>query len=87
MEVPGFNEAGDPMDQHRDMRLDIDHMSYEVSLLVALCDKLQLLWVLILQLDMLCNPQWINLRCSKKHTEILEFHSRSCLHWGNRLAV
>lgn len=37
MEVPGFHEAGDPMDQHRDMRLDIDHMSYEVSLLLALC--------------------------------------------------
>lgn len=29
LEVPGFHEAGDPMDQHRDMRLDIDHMSYE----------------------------------------------------------
>ncbi|KAL3508721.1 hypothetical protein ACH5RR_028122 [Cinchona calisaya] len=29
LELPGYHEAGDPMDQHRDMRLDIDHMSYE----------------------------------------------------------
>ncbi|KAL3503160.1 hypothetical protein ACH5RR_037609 [Cinchona calisaya] len=29
LEVPSYHEAGDPMDQHRDMRLDVDHMSYE----------------------------------------------------------
>ncbi|XP_060189955.1 probable E3 ubiquitin-protein ligase HIP1 isoform X1 [Lycium barbarum] len=27
--VPGYHEVGDDVDQHRDMRLDIDHMSYE----------------------------------------------------------
>lgn len=27
--IPGYHEAGDTIDQHRDMRLDIDHMSYE----------------------------------------------------------
>ncbi|CAI9088737.1 OLC1v1023158C1 [Oldenlandia corymbosa var. corymbosa] len=29
LEVPGYQEAGDSMDQHREMRLDIDEMSYE----------------------------------------------------------
>ncbi|KAL2483577.1 RING/U-box superfamily protein [Forsythia ovata] len=29
LEIPGYNEAGDSTDQHWDMRLDIDHMSYE----------------------------------------------------------
>ncbi|KAL3631446.1 hypothetical protein CASFOL_024430 [Castilleja foliolosa] len=30
LEFPGYREViGDSMDQHRDMRLDIDHMSYE----------------------------------------------------------
>ncbi|CAA3020929.1 probable E3 ubiquitin- ligase HIP1 [Olea europaea subsp. europaea] len=29
LEIPGYNEAGDSVDHHRDMRLDIDHMSYE----------------------------------------------------------
>ncbi|KAL7087600.1 hypothetical protein ACP275_13G076700 [Erythranthe tilingii] len=30
LEIPGgYREAGDSVDQHRDMRLDIDHMSYE----------------------------------------------------------
>lgn len=31
LEVPGYHEGLDSPDQHRDMRLDIDHMSYEVS--------------------------------------------------------
>ncbi|KAL0306551.1 UNVERIFIED_CONTAM: putative E3 ubiquitin-protein ligase ZFP1 [Sesamum radiatum] len=29
LEIPHYHEAGDSIDQHRDMRLDIDHMSYE----------------------------------------------------------
>ncbi|KAI3457406.1 hypothetical protein Pfo_014069 [Paulownia fortunei] len=29
LEIPGYHGAGDSIDQHRDMRLDIDHMSYE----------------------------------------------------------
>ncbi|KAL2523542.1 RING/U-box superfamily protein [Abeliophyllum distichum] len=29
LEIPGYHEAGDSVDHHRDMRLDIDHMSYE----------------------------------------------------------
>ncbi|XP_075092036.1 putative E3 ubiquitin-protein ligase ZFP1 isoform X1 [Nicotiana tabacum] len=29
LDVPGYHEVGDAVDQHRDMRLDIDHMSYE----------------------------------------------------------
>lgn len=29
LETPGYHEAGSSMDQHTDMRLDIDHMSYE----------------------------------------------------------
>ncbi|KAK6132784.1 hypothetical protein DH2020_033462 [Rehmannia glutinosa] len=29
LEFPGYHEPGDSNDQHRDMRLDIDHMSYE----------------------------------------------------------
>ncbi|KAK6132812.1 hypothetical protein DH2020_033455 [Rehmannia glutinosa] len=29
LEFPGYHEPGDSSDQHRDMRLDIDHMSYE----------------------------------------------------------
>ncbi|KAL7103674.1 hypothetical protein ACP275_08G194400 [Erythranthe tilingii] len=29
LEIPGYREAGGSIDQHRDMRLDIDHMSYE----------------------------------------------------------
>ncbi|XP_019167952.1 PREDICTED: uncharacterized protein LOC109163656 isoform X1 [Ipomoea nil] len=29
LEIPEYNEVGDSIDQHRDMRLDIDHMSYE----------------------------------------------------------
>ncbi|KAG8386373.1 hypothetical protein BUALT_Bualt03G0142100 [Buddleja alternifolia] len=29
LEIPGYHEAGNSIDQHRDMRLDIDHMSYE----------------------------------------------------------
>nr|GLL16501.1 uncharacterized protein LOC109163656 isoform X1 [Ipomoea trifida] len=29
LEIPDYNEVGDSIDQHRDMRLDIDHMSYE----------------------------------------------------------
>ncbi|KAK4398344.1 putative E3 ubiquitin-protein ligase ZFP1 [Sesamum angolense] len=29
LEIPRYHEAGDSIDQHRDMRLDIDHMSYE----------------------------------------------------------
>ncbi|GER29195.1 RING/U-box superfamily protein [Striga asiatica] len=29
LEMPGYHEAGDSIDHHRDMRLDIDHMSYE----------------------------------------------------------
>lgn len=28
--IPGYHEGGDAIDHHRDMRLDIDHMSYEV---------------------------------------------------------
>lgn len=31
LEIPGYNEAGDSIDRHWDMRLDIDHMSYEVT--------------------------------------------------------
>lgn len=31
LEVPGYHEVADSPDQHRDMRLDIDHMSYEVT--------------------------------------------------------
>lgn len=31
LEIPGYNEAGDSIDQHWDMRLDVDHMSYEVT--------------------------------------------------------
>ncbi|GER53827.1 RING/U-box superfamily protein [Striga asiatica] len=29
LEIPGYHVAGESIDQHRDMRLDIDHMSYE----------------------------------------------------------
>ncbi|KAL6561787.1 hypothetical protein OROMI_017388 [Orobanche minor] len=29
LEMPRYHEAGESIDQHRDMRLDIDHMSYE----------------------------------------------------------
>ncbi|CAK9135286.1 unnamed protein product [Ilex paraguariensis] len=29
LEIPGYYEVGDFIDHHRDMRLDIDHMSYE----------------------------------------------------------
>ncbi|KAG5551295.1 hypothetical protein RHGRI_009646 [Rhododendron griersonianum] len=29
LEIPGYHELGHPTDHHRDMRLDIDHMSYE----------------------------------------------------------
>ncbi|KAI3466076.1 hypothetical protein Pfo_022739 [Paulownia fortunei] len=29
LEIPGYHEAGDSIDLHREMRLDIDHMSYE----------------------------------------------------------
>ncbi|KAK6134658.1 hypothetical protein DH2020_031583 [Rehmannia glutinosa] len=29
LEIPGYHVAGDSIDQHSDMRLDIDHMSYE----------------------------------------------------------
>lgn len=29
LEIPGYHEVGNPTDHHRDMRLDIDHMSYE----------------------------------------------------------
>nr|XP_016452498.1 PREDICTED: probable E3 ubiquitin-protein ligase HIP1 isoform X2 [Nicotiana tabacum] len=29
LDVPGYHEVGDAVDQHRDMHLDIDHMSYE----------------------------------------------------------
>ncbi|XP_073124756.1 probable E3 ubiquitin-protein ligase ZFP1 isoform X2 [Henckelia pumila] len=29
LETPGYHEAGNSVDQHIDMRLDIDHMSYE----------------------------------------------------------
>ncbi|CAI9787726.1 unnamed protein product [Fraxinus pennsylvanica] len=38
LEIPGYNEAGDSIDQHWDMRLDIDHMSYEE--LLALGDQI-----------------------------------------------
>lgn len=31
LEIPGYHEVGHPTDHHRDMRLDIDHMSYEVA--------------------------------------------------------
>lgn len=30
LEIPGYHEVGDTVDQHRDLRLDIDQMSYEV---------------------------------------------------------
>uniref|UniRef100_M1B8J6 RING-type E3 ubiquitin transferase n=2 Tax=Solanum tuberosum TaxID=4113 RepID=M1B8J6_SOLTU len=29
LDVSGYNEVNNPIDQHRDMRLDVDHMSYE----------------------------------------------------------
>ncbi|XP_052178924.1 probable E3 ubiquitin-protein ligase ZFP1 isoform X2 [Diospyros lotus] len=29
LEIPGYYEVGNSIDHHRDMRLDIDHMSYE----------------------------------------------------------
>ncbi|KAH0775271.1 hypothetical protein KY290_012408 [Solanum tuberosum] len=29
LDVPGYHEVNNPIDQHRDMRLDVDHMSYE----------------------------------------------------------
>ncbi|CAA2955120.1 probable E3 ubiquitin- ligase ZFP1 isoform X1 [Olea europaea subsp. europaea] len=32
LEIPGYNEAGDSIDQHWDMRLDVDHMSYEIGI-------------------------------------------------------
>ncbi|XP_022874785.1 probable E3 ubiquitin-protein ligase ZFP1 isoform X3 [Olea europaea var. sylvestris] len=38
LEIPGYNEAGDSIDRHWDMRLDIDHMSYEE--LLALGDQI-----------------------------------------------
>lgn len=31
LDVSGYHEVNNPIDQHRDMRLDVDHMSYEVS--------------------------------------------------------
>lgn len=31
LDVSGYREVNSPIDQHGDMRLDIDHMSYEVS--------------------------------------------------------
>lgn len=32
LEIPGYyNGIGDSADQHSDMRMDIDHMSYEVK--------------------------------------------------------
>lgn len=31
LEIPGYHEARDTIDHHRDMRLDTDHMSYEVT--------------------------------------------------------
>nr|GMD84141.1 probable E3 ubiquitin-protein ligase HIP1 [Ipomoea batatas] len=38
LEIPGYGEVGDSDDQHRDMRMDIDHMSYEE--LLALGDQI-----------------------------------------------
>lgn len=35
LEIPGYGEVGDSDDQHRDMRMDIDHMSYEVKKLAV----------------------------------------------------
>lgn len=30
LEISGYHEVSDTVDQHRDLRLDIDQMSYEV---------------------------------------------------------
>lgn len=30
LEFSGYHEVGNSIDHHRDLRLDIDHMSYEV---------------------------------------------------------
>ncbi|XP_059301200.1 probable E3 ubiquitin-protein ligase ZFP1 [Lycium ferocissimum] len=29
LDIPGYHEVRDPVDQHREMRMDVDHMSYE----------------------------------------------------------
>lgn len=31
LEIPDYHEVGNYIDNHRDMRLDIEDMSYEVS--------------------------------------------------------
>ena len=36
LDIPSYDEVRDFIDHHRDMRLDIDHMSYEVNVVSPL---------------------------------------------------
>lgn len=31
LDIPGYHEVRDSVDQHREMRMDVDNMSYEVG--------------------------------------------------------
>jgi hypothetical protein len=42
-----IHEAGHIIDEHRDMRLDVDNMTYEVCISFGLVNSLGLVWILV----------------------------------------